>query len=318
MLAHTPRPQTSQGTEAVGGLFLCDFPGCGKSYASADYLKKHTKTHTDPLKYKCTWTGCNFATNKHNKLYLHECRHKGILPYPCPKAECDKRFITPNRRDKHALSHSVSRLYLCGHPNCQARFDKWSQLQSHLAKDHIPTCSKCQKTFTTNNKLKLHFRTHLADDSELTQGTFLLRSKCPYEGCSSSFRQKNNLTHHIRTIHQGLESQRCPVESCERVFLSKGRLQAHLKRNHPANPLYNPPDPKPKNPTTPARPPSIDPDLAIVNAILGRKEPKNLAAPFPCPIPTCDARYTLLAMLEKHLSNVHSVDVPAPPGNPSF
>ncbi|KAJ9065237.1 hypothetical protein DSO57_1021693 [Entomophthora muscae] len=307
LFTHAPRPLSPLDGKPLTGIFECTVPGCGKSFASADYLKKHIKRHTDPVQYKCTWEGCTFTTNKHKKLYLHKCRHENILPYPCPNPDCNKRFLTPNKRDNHAITHTVSRLYLCGHPSCGARFNKWSLLQTHLAKEHALICPVCQKTFSSKKGLKRHFRKHVPANPASSLELPDTRLKCPYEECSSSFRQKKSLTLHIRTIHQCLESHTCPVDGCDHVLLSEDHLQAHLQWIHPQ--ILPPENTSFK--AAPEKPPSDTPEQALLNSLTGHSQPTDLKHTFPCPIQLCTARYKQINMLENHLASIHQVEIPA-------
>jgi len=56
--------------------------------------------------------------------------------------------------------------------------------------------------------------------------------KDPNKTCSSSYKQKQHLTDHIKKKHSGAEKLQCPEEGCERTCSSQAELTAHINEVH--------------------------------------------------------------------------------------
>ncbi|KAH9814768.1 hypothetical protein DFH28DRAFT_894290 [Melampsora americana] len=57
-------------------------------------------------------------------------------------------------------------------------------------------CSECSATFTRNDRLKYHF--------DAKHAKVPPTCSCPVPGCPKSFRQKSDLSRHIRSVHRDL------------------------------------------------------------------------------------------------------------------
>ncbi|EGG02366.1 uncharacterized protein MELLADRAFT_72813 [Melampsora larici-populina 98AG31] len=57
-------------------------------------------------------------------------------------------------------------------------------------------CPECSATFTRNDRLKYHF--------DAKHAKVPPACSCPVVGCSKSFRQKSDLSRHIKSVHREL------------------------------------------------------------------------------------------------------------------
>ncbi|KAK2821314.1 hypothetical protein Q7C36_020657 [Tachysurus vachellii] len=79
--------------------YRCDL--CGKSYAYAQVLEIHRRTHTGERPYHCKF--CERRFNQKGHLIEHERIHTGEKPFICPI--CGKRFIQSSQVRKHVSFH---------------------------------------------------------------------------------------------------------------------------------------------------------------------------------------------------------------------
>lgn len=107
-------------------------------------------------------------------------------------------------------------------------FSKHQQLRAHICSEHAPSGTKpyqcdhtgCTKSFSTNQKLRTHSKTH--DDKRYT---------CSHPACISTpeiayYPTWTNLQAHIRAQHPPT----CPYPQCKgKTFTQQRGLKAHLK-----------------------------------------------------------------------------------------
>lgn len=82
---------------------LCDFDGCGKSYAKPTHLKAHLKRHLNEKPYICHWPECKWRFSRSDELARHRRSHLGIKPYSC--CFCTKSFARSDHLTKHRRVH---------------------------------------------------------------------------------------------------------------------------------------------------------------------------------------------------------------------
>ena len=70
-----------QENDAVNGRFICEFPGCEKSYGKKHHLKEHERKHTGDMKYTCDVCGKKFYIQAHMKRHMYS--HTGLKPHIC-------------------------------------------------------------------------------------------------------------------------------------------------------------------------------------------------------------------------------------------
>lgn len=55
----------------LAGPYICDFPGCGKSFSIPGGLRIHKRAHSGEKPFKCTEPGCNKAFAESSNLAKH-------------------------------------------------------------------------------------------------------------------------------------------------------------------------------------------------------------------------------------------------------
>ena len=80
-------------------------------------------------------------------------------------------------------------------------------------------CDRC--SYTSNNQK------YLKDHIEVVHEGVIIR--CPVEGCTSSFKNRSNISHHVNQVH-GRETFKC--EYCEYVAKSQRAVRVHYGRLH--------------------------------------------------------------------------------------
>ena len=89
--------------------------------------------------------------------------------------------------------------YLCTHRGCKSLFRSKKALNDHIMENHseydVFECELCHKSLSTKLGLKEHMNIHTGNRPY----------KCPFEGCSQTFRQSSQFSIH-KKVHR-LSSQ---------------------------------------------------------------------------------------------------------------
>ncbi|XP_052282201.1 transcription factor IIIA-like [Dreissena polymorpha] len=143
-----------------GAKYLCQEPGCGKSFSLGHQYRRHMKTHEG---YICS--ECNEKFDKWSLLLKHRKRqHLKSCVHRCDK--CQKSFAQKQWLTQHMVVHEAFRtVVVCPYENCNREYLDQRNLNAHVRSYHEGkkfSCDHdgCNRSFATKQKLQLHQNIH--------------------------------------------------------------------------------------------------------------------------------------------------------------
>ncbi|KAL5271807.1 hypothetical protein ACHWQZ_G000117 [Mnemiopsis leidyi] len=190
--AFTPvvkKQKVSKGKSAAVKPYVCDQPGCFKSFSQLGYLQAHLYTHSEGPLYQCRWNNeCGRRFSDLGNLKKHMLTHTGERPYSCDWQGCGKSFSQVGNLNTHKHTHTGKRPYKCS--LCPKAYNQSTALKRHV-RSHTGEkpfrCDHCTKRFSNSSHLKAHLRVHTGER--------------PYTciTCGKKFSQHSGLHGHLKT-----------------------------------------------------------------------------------------------------------------------
>ena len=195
----TPRVEFSNQVQVetiqnYGDGFLCDEPGCGKSFPSLRKLRHHKVVHSDDFPFVCEFKGCAKKFKRKFGIDLHSTTHFDLDPGMYSKTSnnsslpffgrrmqysmckpCGQKFKTVHEYQYHMLKHGKEP-FKCPVKGCGQTFGIWKSFQKHRASHYFNYYCKmdprCDHHTSNLQLLKLHiycchFRRKLPENATL-------------------------------------------------------------------------------------------------------------------------------------------------------
>ncbi|XP_052863393.1 zinc finger protein 3 homolog [Anopheles cruzii] len=223
--------QEEKSTKKKTHIITINCCNCEKKFVSRSAYETHYRTNyqQEPI-YGCPV--CGKQIEQYRAYQLHSYWHINSARYRFPCQECSKTFHQKSDLARHQLTHVASPASVGG------------ELLGEDGKGHIKVsvCSRCNESFETQSKLKVHMRKVHPVPKQLVEcpdcGKYLssgsiyshrkIHSDNPKFACGEcgrTFVQKINLIQHCKT-HIGLRPYQCG--QCDKSFCEKAHLQRHL------------------------------------------------------------------------------------------
>ena len=123
-----PRVKKGQIQSDADNWFICNIPGCGKSFESRRELSTHRK---EPHRIVCPQCGKIFSFMSNFRKHLSS--HSTEKPYVCDFPGCSKAFKQASSLKNHRYKHEGRKPYECF---CGVKFANRSNLNRHRRKLH--------------------------------------------------------------------------------------------------------------------------------------------------------------------------------------
>lgn len=196
------------------GHHECDV--CQKVYTQKYRLTQHMNMHLGIKPYKCVVCLQYFTRTDHVVRHMRS-QHLDLDIYKCD--QCDEEFEKANEIVSHSMIH-VQQTDDIEEKILTALTDVEKEYISVRAQDSGRPqydCTKCNQTFKKPYQAREHVNFHTGEK--------------PYKcgQCVMAYGKKENLTAHIRSIHDGKRGEH-KCAKCRRFFMKKENYDVHIEK----------------------------------------------------------------------------------------
>lgn len=224
---------------SVQVVFKCSVEECSLHFSTAKLLKYHKRCHNGSAQIICP--ECDSEEFKNfNTLHTHLWRQHSIDMdlHACKLCNFKTPFLS-RLKNFHLKIHSNEKNYKCDFMKCNKRFKNSKQLKNH-AQRHVKSlnktknlqssaiendfkkirCQICNKGFSSESGLYIHFNEHKRDDK---------RFICEEKGCEYSTNDHNSFRRH-KFQHSKTHQYSCPA--CDYTSIQSNTYRKHLEKQH--------------------------------------------------------------------------------------
>ncbi|RFU30607.1 hypothetical protein B7463_g5745, partial [Scytalidium lignicola] len=224
--------------------FICNEPGCGKSYLEEKHLKQHIKgSHTHERAYQCDWEGCGKAFLTATRLRRHREAHEGHNRFRCTAyPPCNQAFRKHQTLQRHIRSdHLQLAPFPCTFVDpvtsepCKAGFDGPTGLRKHETQAHGTLQFWCEQCATEQNSAELPTKPGFATKSQLDSHIRKSHFSCLF--CLFRCSSRKELSKHTEITHpvtklEAKKSVKCTYDGCNKTFSKSSNLEVHIRTVH--------------------------------------------------------------------------------------